>query len=172
MNNHNEQVMGYRENKMVIDSFSDEYRFLSNFYLHPVKYVGLIFPSNEHAFQAIKSLDETLRIPFQIQDVLPIIKIGGKLEQMKQMTCAQAKRTGRDLTLRVDWEEIKIIVMTDLCRIKFSDPHLRSLLLATGDAELIEGNWWHDQFWGVCNGVGQNQLGKILMAIRNLYRNL
>ena len=62
--------------------------------------------------------------------------------------------------------------MTDLCRIKFSDPHLRSLLLATGDAELIEGNWWHDQFWGVCNGVGQNQLGKILMAIRNLYRNL
>lgn len=155
---------------MVIDSFMGEYRFLSNFYMHPVKYAGLIFPSNEHAYQAVKSLDNEIRIPFQVQAVLPMFLINNKLEQMKQMTCVQAKRAGQNIALRSDWEQIKIIVMTDLCKIKFADPYLRSLLLDTGDAELIEGNWWHDKFWGVCNGVGQNQLGKILMAIRDLYR--
>ena len=86
------------------------------------------------------------------------------------MTPGQAKRAGNKLVLRPDWEQIKIIVMTDLCRIKFQDPHMRKLLLDTGDAELIEGNWWNDTFWGVCNGIGQNHLGKILMAIRNLLR--
>lgn len=61
--------------------------------------------------------------------------------------------------------------MTDLCKIKFRDPYLQKLLQDTGDAELIEGNWWHDEFWGVCNGIGQNQSGKILMVIRSLHKN-
>lgn len=150
----------------VINSFVGKYRFLSNFYMHPIKYAELVFPSNEHGFQAMKANDLSQRIHFQIQAFLPYIEVNGKSEQLKQMTCNAAKRAGRNLVLRPDWEQIKIVVMMDLCKIKFQDPYLRKLLLETEDAELIEGNWWHDTFWGVCNGIGRNELGKILMAIR------
>lgn len=51
-------------------------------------------------------------------------------------------------------------------RVKFRNPELRDKLVATGDAEIVEGNWWGDKFWGVCRGVGENHLGKILMRIR------
>ena len=54
---------------------------------------------------------------------------------------------------------------------KFQNENLRKLLLATGDAELIEGNYWHDYYWGICNGVGQNWLGKILMEEREKIKN-
>jgi len=57
--------------------------------------------------------------------------------------------------------------MTDLVRQKFSNPQLAKQLLDTKDFELIEGNTWGDTFWGVCSGKGQNNLGKILMQIRN-----
>jgi ribA/ribD-fused uncharacterized protein len=68
--------------------------------------------------------------------------------------------------MRDDWNDIKIDVMRDLLQEKFSDDDLRELLLATGDAELIEGNTWNDYFWGVCLGEGQNWLGKLLMEVR------
>ena len=71
--------------------------------------------------------------------------------------------------MRADWEEVKIEIMEEALRLKFDDPHLKDLLLATGDKELIEGNTWNDQFWGVCNGVGENNLGKLLMKLRKEY---
>jgi predicted NAD-dependent protein-ADP-ribosyltransferase YbiA (DUF1768 family) len=73
---------------------------------------------------------------------------------------------GRSVKLRPDWESIKLDVMETAVRIKFTDPELAAKLIATGDEELIEGNWWNDTFWGVCNGVGENHLGKILMKVR------
>src|SRR5690606_21767015 len=79
---------------------------------------------------------------------------------------AKAKKIGRSVTLREDWENIKIDIMTDLVRQKFNISSFKEKLLATKDAELIEGNWWGDTFWGVCKGVGKNNLGKILMEIR------
>lgn len=154
-----------------IDKFTGQYEFLSNFYLHPVRYAGMTFPSNEHAFQAMKTTNCLDRIPFQIQALLPVVlNAEGQNIGPKEMSCNQAKRAGRCLMLRPDWEQIKITIMTDVCRIKFQDPCLRKLLLDTGMAELIEGNWWNDTFWGVCNGVGKNHLGRILMEIRNLLR--
>lgn len=77
-----------------------------------------------------------------------------------------AKRAGQRLALRPDWEQIKQAVMLNLQRQKYSYPELRTLLLATGNLELIEGNTWGDTYWGVCNGVGDNWLGKILMQVR------
>ena len=57
--------------------------------------------------------------------------------------------------------------MEDICRAKFTqNEELKKKLIDTGDATLIEGNTWNDTFWGVCNGVGENNLGKILMKIR------
>jgi len=148
-----------------IDRFDGDNKFLSNFPPAQVVFDGMYFESVEHAYQAAKTfsiecrerlaMTESLWGPFKISD----------------FTAAEAKRYGRKLPLRPDWEIVKIPVMLELLRKKFADPYLRSLLHSTGDAELIEGNWWGDTFWGVCNGVGENHLGKLLMQVREEIRS-
>ena len=133
----------------VINDFRGQYRWLSNFHLVTVRLGDLWFKSTEHAYQAAKTKDLALRV--EIQGLA---------------TCGQAKRAGQRLVLRPDWEQIKQEVMLNLQRQKYSYPELRTLLLATGDSELIEGNTWGDTYWGVCRGIGQNWLGKILMQVR------
>ena len=86
-------------------------------------------------------------------------------------TPGEAKRMGRQVTLRKDWEDVKISVMEKGLRMKFAIPELRDKLLATGEEELVEGNWWGDTCWGVCKGVGANNLGKLLMKIREESRD-
>ena len=76
------------------------------------------------------------------------------------------------MPLRDDWEAVKIQIMYQIVYAKFSqNPLLKQKLLDTGDAYLQEGNTWYDTFWGVCNGVGQNNLGYILMRVREELRN-
>lgn len=138
-----------------IDRFEGEFRFLSNFSLDPVFVFGRIWKTAEHAFQAAKTsiLHEKVRIA-------------------NQSSPGKAKRLGRNrskTTIRADWEAIKIDIMLTIVRKKFSQhAELRAKLLATGDAELIEGNNWGDTFWGVdsVTGEGRNELGKILMQVR------
>lgn len=133
----------------AIREFIDAYAFLSNFYHSPVKYRNLIYLNAEAAFQAQKESCEKDK------------------EQYTRMNPAQAKLVGRNCNLREDWEEIKEQTMYEIVKAKFTQNEaLARLLLATGDAYLEEGNWWHDTTWGVCNGVGQNKLGKILMRVR------
>lgn len=129
---------------MKIDKFSGRYAFLSNFY---VERDGLTL---EHRYQAAKtrSTEE-------------------KAWVMDSPTPGIAKYRGRKVHMQADWDAIKLEVMELLVRSKFeNDPGLARKLLETGDAELIEGNTWGDTFWGVCNGRGQNHLGKILMKVR------
>jgi len=133
----------------MIDRFNGEYVFLSNFYSSPIIVDRIKYPTVEHAFQAAKTLN------WQEKQLIAYARAPG-----------QAKRMGCKLSLRSDWEEIKIDVMLELVRLKFADSNLRTKFLATGDAELIERNTWGDKFWGVCQGEGQNQLGKILMKVR------
>lgn len=139
----------------MIDSFRGEYRFLSNFYSVQITYQGMHFPSTEHAYQAMKCelMEDRIRIS-------------------KLATEGKVKWAGNDpdLVMRSCWNEIKDQVMYDVCWLKFQQPELRQKLLDTGDATLIEGNTWGDTYWGVCNGVGQNKLGRILMRIRNEIR--
>lgn len=85
-------------------------------------------------------------------------------------TPGQAKKLGQGVSLRPDWESVKVDLMRTFVRKKFENPFLRPLLLATGDAELVEGNTWNDTFWGVCRGRGQNWLGRILMEVRDEIR--
>jgi len=64
--------------------------------------------------------------------------------------------------------------MTTIVRNKFkAHPDLKKKLLETGTAKLIEGNTWHDTFWGVNinTGKGENHLGKILMQVRSELKN-
>ena len=80
---------------------------------------------------------------------------------------SDAKKLGRDLTLRPDWEKVKVRLMYEICMCKFmQNPELRDKLLATGESTLIEGNNWGDYFWGKVNNCGENQLGIILMDVR------
>lgn len=138
-----------------VNSFSGDFAFLSNFWERPVKVDTLTFASVEHAYQAAKCDDYT--------DVQKFLN--------PNLSCAGAKRLGRKVRLRHDWERIKDEVMLKCVRAKFKDEFLAKLLLNTGDAELVEGNWWGDRYWGVCKGEGQNKLGKILMLVRKELRN-
>jgi ribA/ribD-fused uncharacterized protein len=82
-------------------------------------------------------------------------------------TAGHAKRAGRKLKLRKDWDEIKLTVMEEVLKMKFlGNQKLAQKLIDTGDAVLIEGNWWNDTYWGVCNDKGENHLGQLLMKIR------
>ena len=138
---------------MKIESFSGPYRWLSNFYMVDVEFDGKIYPSTEHAFQAAKTFDEKDR------------------EDVRQAdTPKLAKKLGKLVKLREDWDSVRLSVMEDMLRKKFENPELRRKLLETGHAELIEGNYWHDTFWGVCDGKGENNLGKLLMKIRDEIR--
>ena len=137
-----------------IDRFSGRYRFLSNFWRCVVAYDGLAYPSSEHAFQAAKTTNRVQRVAIQ---TIP--------------SPGQAKKFGRGMSLRVDWESIKLDVMQTVVSDKFSrNSELKERLLETGDRKLIEGNTWNDTYWGVCNGVGENHLGTILMQVREAVR--
>lgn len=156
----------------MIDSFIGVYRFLSNFSPAAVRldFNGVrvdgdtfVYPTVEHAFQAAKS--NSLRARARI--------FGAPMP-------GTAKQLGRRLVLRDDWEANKLYVMSQLIAQKFPslqlhdryDYELTIKLLATGDEELLEGNDWNDRFWGVCDGVGENHLGKILMARRAQVREV
>ena len=134
----------------MINEFKGKYYFLSNFYNAPVIYDGVTYQNNEAAFQSAKVLDKSIRETFSTLDP------------------SSAKRKGRHVQLRSDWEEIKSGVMYEICLAKFSQNNeLKNKLLATGEEYLEEGNTWGDTVWGVCNGVGENRLGKILMRVRS-----
>jgi hypothetical protein len=139
----------------VITSFQGRYRFLSNFYPVRICVHDLVFPSVEHAYQAQKT-----------------DKINWHLFTSENLSAGRAKRLGNQLRVRKDWDDVKLGIMRELLSMKFSHLSLAYKLRATGSAELIEGNTWGDVYWGVCNGEGQNHLGKLLMDIRkNLNRS-
>ena len=136
-----------------ITAFTGDYRWLSNFYSCSVELDGEVYSSVEHAYQAAKTLNLEDRA---------IIR--------HAPTAAIAKKLGRKIDIRPDWDKLKVSIMEYLLIQKFNDTNLKQKLLNTGDAQLIEGNYWGDIFWGVCRGVGENNLGKLLMNIRN-YEN-
>lgn len=138
----------------MISSFQGAYRFLSNFYPCVVEHNGLIYTSAEHAFQAAKSLCDIDKYIIWSQD-----------------TPAKAKQQGRRITMRSDWDEVKLDEMESVLLAKFYNYDLRKMLVNTGDQQLIEGNTWGDTYWGQSPvGVGENHLGKLLMEVREFYR--
>lgn len=133
---------------MSILEFQGEYRWLSNFWPVMVSLDGVDYPSVEHAYQAAKT-HLSLRDPF------------------RHCSAGQAKRLGRTVKMRADWEQVKVSTMRSLIKQKFAPgTELGEKLKATGDMQIVEGNHWGDVFWGVCKGRGQNQLGQLLMGIR------
>lgn len=133
--------------------FIGQHHFLSNF--HPCELVwdGIVWKHSEGAYQAAKSLDREVRLA--MADIV---------------NPAEAKRTGKRVLLRSDWNVVKDRIMLEIVRSKFSqNPNLREKLIDTGDVHLEEGNWWNDRYWGVCparSGNGLNKLGTVLMIVR------
>lgn len=143
----------------MIVEFDGQYAFLSNFYSSPFIYEGIVYPTNEHFFQAMKTLD---------------------IDERKKIAAAEtpgkAKRMGRAVKLRPDWEKVKVYYMELGLRLKFADQELAQKLIDTDDEELVEGNWWHDNIWGSCmcdkciHIPGRNMLGMLLMDLRKKMR--
>lgn len=134
-----------------ITSFTGPNSFLSNFHPCDVVFEGKIYKSAEHAYVAAKTLD------LEVRNYIASLQSPG-----------QAKRAGRTIELREGWDDIKVHVMRSILESKFSDYYLRERLDATRGYLLVEGNTWGDRFWGQCPiGVGRNELGKLLMAIRD-----
>ena len=138
----------------MITSFRGPWTRLSNYAICSVWYGGHIYPSTEHAYQAAKFGNEDYQ------------------QQIRNAATPNvAKKIARSLEVagyrRKDWDEVKIGIMRELLAEKFSQEAEKLVLLATGDEELVEGNWWGDRFWGQCPvGTGENWLGKLLMELR------
>lgn len=140
----------------MIKEFKNQYFFLSNFYECPIYYNKLVFCNAEAAFQAQKAIDEKEQYKFI------------------NLNASQARKLGKTIVLRKDWEEVKDKIMYEIVKRKFTiNKELQQKLLETKEEELVEGNWWHDTYWGVDSrtGIGQNKLGKILMKVREEVKN-
>lgn len=136
--------------KTGIYGFFDNYRWLSNFHLCEISLQGLKYPSSEHAYQAMKTIRTKDRK--MVRDA---------------PTPNAAKHMGQEVPLRAGWDDMKMQKMEEVLRCKFlQNTYLRILLDTTNDLHLEETNYWGDTFWGVCNGVGENNLGKLLMKLR------
>ena len=144
----------------MINCFDGQWAFLSNFHNSEIEFEGITYPTNEHFFQAMKTFD-----------------IDERRAISNCVTPGQAKRMGRRVALRPDWEQVKINVMYMGLSKKFTDEHLADLLLKTGDEYLEEGTTWHDNEWGNCscpkcqNIEGKNLLGQLLMKVRDDIKN-
>jgi ribA/ribD-fused uncharacterized protein len=138
----------------MIKGFRGKNRWLSNFVEAEVSFQGEKYASVEHAYVAAKTQDKELRKIIQ-----------------SFATAGEAKRFGKSLDLRPNWDKMKLCVMENLVKQKFSLPEFAEKLLATGDQEIVEENTWHDNFFGSClcedcGNKGENHLGKILMKVR------
>lgn len=143
----------------TIDKFDGYHRFLSNFapsvIVVPDDVLGreVVVATVEHGYQADKT-----------------VIVSERTDIIAAPTPGVAKKLGQTVTLRPGWDTVKVDRMAFWLRHKFAIPALRDKLLATEDAPLVEGNHWGDTFWGVCGGVGENHLGRLLMQVRDEIR--
>lgn len=130
----------------TINGFKDQHRWLSNF-------VGIDGqPTVEHLYQASKATNE--------RDRRVVLSVA---------TPGRAKKITKSIKIRHDWNDVRLTIMEQLLIEKFTKEPFRSLLLSTSGVYLEETNDWGDTFWGVCNGVGENNLGRLLMRIRDTF---
>lgn len=134
----------------MIKQLTGRYSWLSNFWPVEVILDYLSYPSVEHAYQASKTLNALDREQIRIAETPGI-----------------AKRLGKLVIIRPGWGDMKISVMEELLRQKFSDPGLAEKLMETYPLIIEEGNSWGDRFWGVYKGKGKNHLGRLLMQVRS-----
>jgi ribA/ribD-fused uncharacterized protein len=129
--------------------FRGKYAFLSNFFECEIEYDGYKFPTSEHAYQYAKAKHKE-----------------DKLEILKAPTPGKAKRLGANVETIEGWNDKKVSIMSEILQIKFSKPEMLEKMLKV-DEPIVEDNDWNDTFWGRCDGIGKNILGKLLENIKN-----
>lgn len=140
----------------MINSFNNEYGFLSNFWTSQITMRNRTYATVEHYFQAMKA--RTTKDHDNIR---------------LQQTPGMAKHAGRTVEIREDWDNVKIAIMHEALEAKFNIPILRQMLINTQHRTIVEGNKWHDNYWGDCycerckDIKGTNVLGLLLMTIRS-----
>lgn len=143
----------------MIDAFRNEYAFLSNMHECVFPWQGLNYLALENAYQAMKCISDADKIQFT------------------QISPPEAKKLGRKIAMRPDFDGFKYQLMRNLLDVKFDkklNPELYRKLLDTQPQSLVEGNWWHDNYWGYCkcdkckNKLHYNYLGELLQRKRNL----
>lgn len=161
----------------VIDSFREQHFFLSNFYrnatfIAPDKFC---YPTVEHYFQCMKTTDPQAR---ELIRNAPSAGSSKSLGRKFQEITKRSDWIGEPAILRPDWEDIKVNVMISGVFMKFDQNwNVQEKLLKTNDSILVEGNKWHDNFWGDCCCkkckaiIGENMLGQILMILRQAFQN-
>jgi len=138
----------------MIREFGGEFRWLSNFAPCTIHVGNEVFASVEHAYVSMKSVNPAWK----------------SLCADKEMTPGMVKRLSKDIILRPGWNDtMRLHIMEDLVRIKFSTEPFREDLISTGTQNIQEGNRYNDTFFGVClkTGIGENHLGRIIMKIRD-----
>lgn len=144
-----------------IKGFFGEYRFLSNFWPAEVMLDDVVYSSVENAYQAAK-YPKDIRGYFQ------------KCTAKEAIVYVREHPLNEELLQR--WEELKLGIMEKLLLQKFDErvhQEMYQKLQETKGRVLEETNYWGDKFWGVhktdvCEpGVGENNLGKLLMKVRD-----
>ena len=137
-----------------IDSFTGYFDFMHNNFQTPVYYEGILYPSVTHAYHAARSTDERTRRAILNSETFQILgNIAIRIEDPP------------------DWQEKKVKIMEQLLRDKFRrSKELQEKLRTTEHRELVmtyQEKKKNNLYWGVVKGKGQNQLGRILMRIRD-----
>lgn len=139
----------------MINHFRDEYSWLSNMQLVDIKLRGRVFPSVEHAYCSEKNNDAEWKDMCADRD----------------LSSAGVKKMSKEIKLRDDWDDVKLLVMEHCLKLKFNQEPFRTKLIETGNQNIVEGNYWNDLFWGVdikvTPNIGENHLGRLIMKIRN-----
>ena len=137
-----------------IYGFQGKFRWLSNMWPVEIEINGIKFMSSENAYQASK--------------------YSGQMDTIKKLALMPALETKtfvKDKILNpwttVDFDNKKLGYMKLFLKKKFENPTLRQKLINTGSVHIEETNTWNDTYWGCCpQSVGENNLGKLLMEIR------
>jgi ribA/ribD-fused uncharacterized protein len=136
-------------NEHAYVSFIGRLAFCSNFYYSPLTFRHIVYPTAEHAYQATK-----------------MVRQRDRDEVARQLTPYMAKQRARAGMMHPEWDGVKLAVMHAILRAKFDTYAMHRKLVATGTEELVEHNTWGDTYWGMCRGMGQNHLGRLLMQVR------
>jgi len=153
----------------MIEGFFDEYRWLSNFWEVEIEYEDIKYPSVEHYYVALKINEPQT---FNVNDIPTKFDVQEAREYISKLeTPAKAKKLGKEeINKRKDWDDVKISIMEYGLKQKYSQEPFKGKLIHTYPMKIIETNWWNDTYWGVCDGVGKNVLGKLIMKIREEIR--
>ncbi len=128
------------------------YKCFSNWYSCSFTYQGYTWSNSEQALMYFKSFDKEYQKKIK-----------------KANNPAVAKKLGRQVKLRPDWDQVKLSLMIEILYAKFSqNADLKEILLNTNGVKIHED--CNDPWWGGGPNYpgGRDYLGRALMSVRKI----